>query len=70
MYMCLAIPGKVKEINGRQVLVEYPMEERVVLNGDEPIQVGDFVMVQMGIILKKVTEAQAKLSWDAWKKLS
>ncbi len=68
--MCLAIPGKVKSINGRQVLVEYPMEERTVLNGDEPIQVGDFVLVQMGIVLKKIPEVEAKKSWAAWKKFS
>lgn len=68
--MCLAIPGKVKQINGRQVLVEYPMEERTVLNGDEVVQIGDFVLVQMGIIIKKIPEAEAKKSWSAWKKLS
>lgn len=68
--MCLAIPGRVKQINGRQVLVEYPMEERTVLNGDEVVKIGDFVLVQMGIILKKIPETEAKKSWDAWKKLS
>lgn len=68
--MCLAIPGKVKEITGRKVLVEYPMEERIVLNGDEQIEVGDFVLVQMGVILKKIPEDAANISWAAWKKLS
>ncbi len=68
--MCLAIPGKIKQIDGRKVLVQYPHEERYVLNGDEPVQVGDYVMVQMGIILKKIPEDQAKLSWEAWNSTS
>jgi hydrogenase assembly chaperone HypC/HupF len=66
MYMCLAIPGKIKSIDGRKVLVQYPHEERYVLNSDEPIEVGDYVMVQMGVILKKIPEEQAKVSWEAW----
>jgi hydrogenase assembly chaperone HypC/HupF len=66
--MCLAIPGKVKSIEGMKVLVEYPMEERYVMNGDEPIKIGDFVMVQMGVILKKIPEKEALISWEAWKK--
>jgi len=68
--MCLAIPGKVKGIEGRKVLVQYPSEERYVTNSDEKIKIGDYVMVQMGIIIKKLPAKEAKLSWDAWKKIS
>jgi hydrogenase assembly chaperone HypC/HupF len=66
--MCLAIPGKVKSIEGRKVIVEYPHEERQVLNGDLDIRIGDFVMVQMGIVINKLSEKDAKVSWEAWKK--
>ncbi len=64
--MCLAIPGKILAIEGRKVLVEYPGETRYALVGDEPIKVGDFVMVQMGIIIKIISEEEARLSLKAW----
>ncbi len=68
--MCLAIPGQIKSIDGHKVLVQYPSEERIVLNGDEPIKIGDYVLVQMGIILQIIPEKDAKVSWDAWKSVS
>jgi hydrogenase assembly chaperone HypC/HupF len=64
--MCLAIPGKIKEINGQEVLVAYPGEERRVLLGGEEVAVGDYVMVQMGIVVKKITPHEAKISLEAW----
>lgn len=66
--MCLAIPGKIKEINGREVLVEYPGEERRALVGDEKIKVGDYVMVQMGIVVNVISEDEAKVAQEAWEK--
>lgn len=65
--MCLAIPGKVKKIDGKKVTVEYPGETREVINGDEVINVGDYALVQMGVIIQKVTEKEALRSWKAWK---
>ncbi|OGL59734.1 hypothetical protein A3H10_03125 [Candidatus Uhrbacteria bacterium RIFCSPLOWO2_12_FULL_46_10] len=67
-YMCLAIPGKIKEIKGRQVLVEYPEETRLALVGDEPVKVGDCVLVQMGIVIKILTSEEAAAASEAWKK--
>ncbi|KKU47664.1 MAG: hypothetical protein UX68_C0030G0003 [Parcubacteria group bacterium GW2011_GWA2_46_9] len=66
--MCLAIPGKIKEIKGRQVLVEYPEETRLALVGDEPVKVGDCVLVQMGIVIKILTSEEAAAASEAWKK--
>ncbi|KKT73458.1 MAG: Hydrogenase assembly chaperone HypC/HupF [Microgenomates group bacterium GW2011_GWA2_44_7] len=64
--MCLAIPGRVKEITGRQAIVQYPGETRRVLVGEEGVKVGDFVMVQMGIIIKILSKKEASVSLDAW----
>jgi hydrogenase expression/formation protein HypC len=66
--MCLAIPGKVKKIEGLKALVEYPGEVRQALVGEENIKVGDFVMVQMGIIIKTLTSKEAEASLKAWQK--
>lgn len=64
--MCLAFPGKVKKVSKGKVLVKYPSEEReALLSGDE-IKVGDYVMVQMGVVIKKLTKKEAEESWKAW----
>ena len=38
--MCLAIPGKVKSINGRVAMVEYPGQERKAMIGEE-VEIGE-----------------------------
>jgi hydrogenase maturation factor len=58
--MCLAIPGKIKEIKGERILVAYPEEMRLALAGGESVKVGDFVMVQMGIVIKILTPAEIR----------
>lgn len=65
--MCLVIPGRVKKIDGRQAVVAYPGQERRVMVGEEGIKVGDWVMVQMGIIVSRVGEREAKESLAGWK---
>ena len=50
--MCLAIPGQIKKIEGYKATVKYPGEERFALVGDEKVKKGDYVMVQMGIVVK------------------
>ena len=64
--MCLAVPGKVKEIRGRKVVVDYGSEVREVLGGGVPVAVGDFVLVQMGIVVKVLTKKEAEISLKAW----
>ncbi|MBW6441978.1 HypC/HybG/HupF family hydrogenase formation chaperone [Patescibacteria group bacterium] len=64
--MCLAVPGKVLEIKEKVVTVEYPMEKRDVFNSGVDVKVGDYVMVQMGVIVKKMPEEEAKVMLEAW----
>ncbi len=64
--MCLAVPGKIKKIEGKKVLLDYPIEKRYALIGDEKVKVGDYVMVQMGIIVKILTRKEAKTATEAW----
>lgn len=58
--MCIATVGKIKSIEGKKVMVEYPDKVRQVLVGDEKVKVGDWVLVQMGIIIKILTPQEAK----------
>jgi len=57
--MCLAIPGQTTKVEGHKVTVKYPGEERSVLVGDEKVKKGDFVMVQMGVIVKILSRKEA-----------
>ena len=66
--MCLAVPGKVKKVDGMKVTVDYPGESRVVMGGGIPVEVGNYVLVQMGIIIKVISEKEAKVALKAWKK--
>ena len=64
--MCLAIPGKITKINGREVLVKYPDQTRKALLAEEKVQVGDWVMVQMGLVARVLSEKDAKEMLKAW----
>lgn len=64
--MCLAIPGKIKEIKGRQALVEYPDSITTALIGEKSVKAGDYVMVQMGIIIKIISKNEAALVLSSW----
>jgi hydrogenase expression/formation protein HypC len=65
--MCLAIPGKVKGIDGRKAIIEYPGQERPAMIGEKAVKIGDYVMVQMGIVVKVLTEDEAKDILEAWR---
>jgi len=64
--MCLAFPGKVIKIEGQKVTVQYPQEVREVLLGGEKVKVGDYVLVQMGVVVKSLTAKEYKVSSEAW----
>jgi hydrogenase expression/formation protein HypC len=64
--MCLAIPGKIIKVKGRQATIQYPGEIRKALIAEEKIKVGDWAMVQMGIVVSKMSQKQAHDSLKAW----
>ena len=64
--MCIAAPGKITHIEGHKVTVQYPHESRFALLGDESVKIGDYVLVQMGIVIQVLTPKEAKLSLKAW----
>ena len=67
--MCYAIPGKVKEIKGKQVLVDYFGEEKKAINEFYDIAVGDYICAQGGFVIKKVKQDEAKEILAAWQEL-
>ena len=68
--MCLAYPGKVIEIKGRQAVVDYSNQTKTVLLGDENVVPGEYVLVQMGVVVKCLTPEEAQISINAWNEAS
>ena len=64
--MCLAIPGKVIKVDGRQATVKYPQQIRKAFIGDVVPEVGNYVMVQMGIVIQIISKQDADLSLSSW----
>ena len=58
--MCLAIPGKIVELEGERVVVDYGSDKREarIVAGD--FCLGDYVIVSAGIVSEKVDEEQVK----------
>lgn len=60
--MCVAQPGRVVEVDGsgsaRVDVRGTPRRVSMALL-DEPAQVGDWVMVQLGFAMRRMTEAEA-----------
>lgn len=65
--MCLAVPMKIKHIDGYAATCEAKGIEREVslfmLQG-EPLEVGDHVLIHVGYAIQKVSEEQARSAWE------
>jgi hydrogenase expression/formation protein HypC len=64
--MCLAIPGRIVEFSSDQPLlakVDVAGVKRGVnigLLADEPLEVGDWVLIHVGFAMSKIGEAEAR----------
>ena len=67
--MCLAIPGKIIKIDGSKAMVQYAQEQREAIIHDISIKEGDYVLVQQGLVVQKVSLKEAKESISAWNAL-
>jgi biotin synthase len=67
--MCYAIPGKVKEIKGKTVIVDYFGEEKKAINEFYDVVRGDYVCAQGGFVIKKVLPEEAQSILEAWEEL-
>ncbi|HSG66193.1 MAG TPA: HypC/HybG/HupF family hydrogenase formation chaperone [Gammaproteobacteria bacterium] len=65
--MCLAVPMRIKSIDGFQAICEAKGIEREVslfmLQGED-VSLGDHVMVHVGYAIQKVTAQEAQSTWD------
>lgn len=67
--MCLGIPMQILEINGYVARCEAKGVERTVslmLLLDEPLQPGDFLVIQRGHATEKITPERAREAWEMY----
>jgi len=67
--MCLGIPMQIKEVNGFVARCEAKGVEREVnlfMLQEEPVDVGDFVMVHIGYAIQKMSEQEARSAWEIY----
>ncbi|MBR9706398.1 HypC/HybG/HupF family hydrogenase formation chaperone [Candidatus Pacearchaeota archaeon] len=57
--MCLAIPGKIIEINGDDVIVDYGCEKRNVKKLFD-VSLGEYVIVSCGFVIDKINSEKAR----------
>ncbi len=65
--MCLGIPMQIVEIDGYNVRCTAKgvvREASLFLLQDEPLAVNDYVIVHLGYATRKMTEQEAKSTWE------
>ena len=54
--MCVALPGKVIEIKGRDAVVDFNGNQVTARAGLVDVKEGDYVLVHAGCVIQKVTQ--------------
>jgi len=65
--MCLGIPMQILEINGFNARCSAKGVERDVslfMLQDDEVEVGDYVMIHVGYAIQKMSESDARSSWE------
>ena len=65
--MCYAIPGKVKKIEDKTVIIDYFGEERKAYNELDSVCLNDYVYAQGGYVIKKIPLVEAESILLTWR---
>ncbi len=69
--MCLAIPGKILEIEGNSALVDFDgIKQKVIVALIQDPEVGKFVIVHAGYAIEMMNEEDAFESIELWKEIA
>jgi hydrogenase expression/formation protein HypC len=67
--MCLGIPMQVVAVDGFMARCEAKGVQRDVslfMMQDEPVAIGDYVMVHVGYAIQKMSEQEARSAWEIY----
>jgi hydrogenase expression/formation protein HypC len=68
--MCLAVPGKIIEIDGDKAIVEYGQGVTNKANISlVDVKVGDYVLVHAGFAIKTLDEKEALETLEVWRQV-
>lgn len=65
--MCLGIPMKIEHIEGFFAQCEAKGVQRQVnlfMMQDQPLAIGDFVLVHVGYAIQKISDEEARSAWE------
>lgn len=65
--MCVAAPGKVIEIKGDNVVLDYDGNRVSANKGIVDVKIGDYALVHAGLIIQVLPEDEAKFMLDLFK---
>ena len=69
--MCLAIPGKILEINGNQALVDFNgIKQKIVIALIQDPEIGKYVIVHAGYAIEQINEEEARVAIEQWKEIA
>jgi len=69
--MCLAIPGKILNIEGNSAIVDFDgIKQKVIVALIQNPEVGKFVIVHAGYAIEQMDEKDALEAIEQWKELA
>ena len=69
--MCLAIPGKILEINGNTALVDFDgVKQKVIIALIQNPEVGKYIIKHAGYAIEMMNEEEALDAIEQWKKIA
>jgi len=69
--MCLAIPGKILEINGNSALVDFDgIKQNVIIALIQNPEVGKYVIIHAGYAIEMINEQEAMEAIEQWKEIA
>lgn len=69
--MCLAIPLRLTEINGKEAVGEaMGMSRSIRVDFIQKPQIGDYVIVHAGFAIERLPQQQALEDLEAWEEVS
>ncbi|MFX1588382.1 MAG: HypC/HybG/HupF family hydrogenase formation chaperone [Promethearchaeota archaeon] len=69
--MCLAIPGKIVEINENSALVDFDgLKQNVIIALIKNPEIGKYVIVHAGYAIEQMDEKEALEAIEEWRELA
>lgn len=69
--MCLAIPAKVRKIEGKSAIVEIGrITKQINIELIDKIKIGDYLIVHAGFAIQKLDEKEARITLSILEEMS